>query len=204
MKTSFGLLYLLAICFVASSFRPVNRVAWTLADWVAYQIDSQVFVQVPVQPVETDIVKNLTAQGASPEQLEKVKGMRLLTATDGIGNYMIIRTPIQLNTGEPGSLTSFYDGMITSILRNERGTLLKRSPFTVNGAEGVDIDYRGFHKGEKKMVIKHSRVLAIRDMAYMLSLYPVDRNDSTGVALNQQRTRFFNSITYKPAVQVTK
>jgi hypothetical protein len=206
MKTFFGLLCLLAICITATSFRPVNQVAWTLADWVTCQIDKQVSVQVPVQPIETDIVKILTAQGASPEQLEKMKGTRLLGATDGVGNYMIVRTPIQANTltKEPGSLTSFYDGMITSILRNERGTLLKRSPFTVNGAEGVDIDYRGFHKGEKKMVIKHSRVLAVENTAYILSLYPMDRNDSTGVALNEQRARFFNSIVYKPTIPAIK
>jgi hypothetical protein len=90
-----------------------------------------------------DMVKVFTSQGVTlaAEQLEKAKERRILTATDGIANYMITRTALgtEASIDAPGNRTAFYGGAISGILRNERGTLLQRSAFTVSGTEGVQL-----------------------------------------------------------------
>jgi hypothetical protein len=208
MKTSLGLFCLLALCLVATSFQSSRWAARALPDWVTCQVDNQFSVQLPVQPTEMDMLKVFTSQGVklSAEQLEKVKGMRILTATDGVANYMITLTALGAEVGidTPGNRASYYDGAINGILRNERGTLLQRSVFTINGAEGVQVSYRGVHKGTGKMVVKYNRMLAVDKSMYILAVYPVDRTDSTGVNLKEQRTRFFTSIAYKPSPKPSK
>jgi hypothetical protein len=203
MKTSFGLLCLLATCFIATSFQSSKWAGVSLSDWITYQLDNHFSVLLPVQPTEMDMVKVFTNQGItlSAEQLEKAKETRILTSTDGVANYMLNRTALgtETNIDAPGNRTSFYDRAINGILRNERGTLLQRSAFTVNGTEGVELSYRGVHKATGKMVIKHNRMLAIDKSMYLLAVYPVDRTDSTGVNLKEQRVKFFNSIAYKAA-----
>ncbi len=172
------------------------------------QVDSQFSVQLPVQPTEMDMMKILTSQGVTPpaEQLEKIKSMKLLTATDGAGNYMITRTAtgLEAKIDEPGNRVAFYDGAINGLLQNERGTLLQRSTFTINGLEGADVSYRGVHKATGKMVVKYDRMLAVDNVVYVLAVYPVDRKDSTGTNLKEQRTKFFNSIAYKPSPKSSK
>lgn len=201
MKTSFRLLYLLVICFIATSFQSSKWKGLSLADWVTYQLDNQFSVLLPVQPTEMDMAKVFTSQGItlSAEQLEKVKATRILTSTDGVANYMLNRSTLgtEINLDAPGNRTTFYEGAINGLLRNERGTLLQRSAFTVNGIEGVQLSYRGMHKATGKMVVKYNRMLAIDKYVYMLAIYPVDRTDSTGVNLKEQREKFFNSISYK-------
>lgn len=176
-------------------------VALALPEWVICQIDSQFSVQLPVQPTEMDMMKVFTSQGITPsvEQAEKMKAMRILTATDGLINYMITRSALgtETNLEEPGKRASFYEGAITGLLRTERGTLLQRTAFIVNGLDGVEISYKGVHKGSGKMVVKYNRMLAVDNAVYLLAVYPVDRNDSTGVNLKEQRTKFFTSIAYK-------
>lgn len=201
MKTSFGLFCLLVLCFAITSFQSAKLIIRVLPDWVTCQIDSQCSVQLPVQPTEMDMMKVFTSQGITPsaEQAEKIKSMRILTATDGLINYMITRSALGPETSVegPGKRTSFYDGAIAGLLRTERGTLLQRTAFTVNGLDGVEMSYKGVHKGSGKMVIKYNRMLAVDKAVYILAVYPVDRNDSTGVNMKEQRTKFFTSIAYK-------
>lgn len=207
MKISLSLFCLLFICFIATSFQS-KRVVLALPDWVTYQIDNQFSVQMPVQPTEIDLMKLYASQGVTPpaEQLETIKSMKLLTATDGITNYMITRTPIgiEANINEPSSRTAFYDGAINGLMRNERGSQLQRSIFSTGGAEGVELSYKGVHKVTGKMVVKYNRFLAADKMLYMVSVYPVDKNDSTGITLKEQRTKFFNSVAYKPNAKLSK
>lgn len=206
MKINIGLPCLLGSCFIASSFQPATRSPLTA--WITCPVDSQFSVQLPVQPTEMDMLKMFTSQGITPsaDQVDKLKTMKLLTATDGIANYMITRTAtgLEASLDEPGNRTSFYEGAVNGVLQNEHGTLLQRSAFTVGGAEGVEMRYKGVHKGTGKLVIKHNRMLAVGKVVYILAVYPVDRNDSTGTNLNEQRTKFFNSIAYKPSPQPSK
>jgi hypothetical protein len=202
MKIRLGLCGLLVLWLLASAFCSV------LTEWVTCAVDGQFSVQLPATATEMDMLKVFASQGVTPpaEQLELLKSMKVFTATDGAGNYMVTRTATGLsaNLEEPGNRTRFYEGAINGLLLKEHGTLLQRAAFTVNGTEGVEVRYRGVHKGTGQRVIKHNRLLAVGQVVYILAVYPVDRNDSTGAGLQEQRTKFFNSLTYRPTPTPSK
>jgi hypothetical protein len=202
MKTIRHLCGLLVLCLLASAFRSA------LTEWVTCAVDGQFSVHLPVAATEMDMVKVFASQGVTPpaEQLELLKSMKVFTATDGAANYMVTRTATGLSVSleEAGNRARFYDGAINGLLLKEHGTLLQRAAFTVNGTEGVEVRYRGVHKGTGQRVIKHNRLLAVGQVVYILAVYPVDRNDSTGVGLGEQRTKFFNSMAYRPSPTPSK
>ncbi|MGI4870892.1 MAG: hypothetical protein ACRYFX_06910 [Janthinobacterium lividum] len=208
MKTSFGLLCLLAICLVATSFQANRRAALALSEWVTCQVDSQFSVQVPVQATEADIMKMLDSQGIKPseEQLKMYSSMKAFAATDEVANYMVNRfaTSAKGDINAPGKRTALCDEVISTILQNEHGTLLQRSTFTVNGSEGIQVAYKGLHKGTGKMIIKYNRTIVLGSYGYTLTSYSVSRNDTTGITSQEQRKRFFNSIVYKPSPKLSK
>ena len=201
MKISFSLLCLLAICLVATSFQANRRAVRALSEWITCQVDSQFSVLVPVQANEVDIMKMIDRQGIklSEEQTKMYGSMKMFSATDEVANYMVNRfsTGAIVNIDAPGERTDLYNGLVNSLLQNEHGTLLQRSTFTVNGSEGIQMTYRGLHKGTGKMIIKYSRTIVLGSYGYTLTSYSVNRSDTTGVTSEEQRTKFFNSIVYK-------
>ncbi|WP_210521732.1 hypothetical protein [Hymenobacter terricola] len=202
MKIKLGWCGLFILCVLASAFRSA------LAEWVRCEVDGQFSVQLPVAATEMDMLQVFASQGVtpSPEQAQVLKSMKVFTATDGAANYMVTRmaTGLAASLEEPGNRTRFYDGAVNGVLLKEHGTLLQRAAFTVNGTEGVEVRYRGVHKGTGKKVIKYNRWLAVGPVVYMLAVYPVDRNDSTGVGLQEPRTKFFNSMAYRPSPAPSK
>ena len=181
--------------------------AFALPDWVTSLIDARVSVQTPVALSEIDMVKILTAQGASKEQTDKLAGSRIFTSKDAAGTYMVMCFPegeLGPDISSTNNRTSFYDGMIDKMIKNDQGLLLERTPFTVGGAEGVDFKYRGIHKLTKKMVVKSDRVILLDKVCYTLTLIPADIHDSTGVTGKQERARFYNSMIIKPSASPGK
>ena len=93
-------------------------------------MDERFSVQLPIQPTEKDWKKALATQGHAPtaEQLEKLQGMKLVSATDGVANYAlsaargIISTPLK-----PGKAAVYYNGGIKGLMSKEQGTLVHRS-----------------------------------------------------------------------------
>ena len=148
-------------------------------------------------------MKLFASQGVTPpaEQVEALKSMKLMTATDGVANYMVTRTVIgsEANLEEPGNRVAFYKGAVNGLVQKERGTLLYCSTFKANGVEGVELSYKGVHKATGKLVVKYNRMLALEKMVYVLAVYPVDKNDSTGGQLKDQRIKFFSSIACQPS-----
>ena len=196
MKKTYQLL-----CFL---FLTLPVAAFAITDWITSVVDGRVSVQAPIQLPEIDIIKILSAQGASKEQLDKMKLSKIFAAKDAAGTYMVFR--LDVNGPEfngknlpAGTLKDYYDGLISGVLRNEHGVLLERSAFTTSGYEGIDFKYKGIHKGTGKMVIKCARGILLENTSYTLTFVPADNTDSTGVSGNTERTRFYNSVTIKPA-----
>ncbi|WP_375435031.1 hypothetical protein [uncultured Hymenobacter sp.] len=174
-------------------FACLPLVAFTCADWTTFSIDDQFAVQMPSQPKETDLGK------ASTKIPQTIK---VFSAQDAAGTYMLMRlaaTDPQANMQSESSRTAFYDGLINGLLRGQNGVLLSRTTFSTAGGEGVDVKYRGLDKGTGKMGIKYSRTLVLGAVAYSLSFYSQDRQDTTGISGSESRKKFFESIVAKPA-----
>lgn len=166
--------------------------AFTYAEWATFSVDEQLTVQLPAQPTVTDMSK---ASTAIPQTV------KMFSAQDGAGTYMILRlaaTAPQSTMQSESSRTAFYDGLINGLVRGQKGVVLSRTSFATAGGEGVDVKYRGLDKGTGKMGIKYSRNLVLGAVAYSLSFYSQDRQDTTGVSGSESRKKFFESLTVKP------
>jgi hypothetical protein len=164
--------------------------AFVLADWQSFAVDEHLTVQLPGPPTERDLAK------LAPQ----LKGVQVWSAQDGTGMYLITRfaqtmdKPLQDTT----ALRSYYAGVISGQLRREEGHLLSRTFFATAGGSGVEYKYRGRHQGTGKQVIKYGRSLLLGAVGYSFAFVPADRVDSLGLAGNEQRRRFFDSIMVKP------
>jgi len=166
--------------------------AFSLLDWQPFAIDQHVAVQLPAPPTELDVAKLAPTLAA--------EHTRLWTLRAPEGAYLVTRLP---GAGAIGKLdtakrNAYYAGMISSILRNEKGQLLSRTPFPTAGGAGLELKYKGVHQLTGKRIIKYVRTLVLDSIGYSLIFIPTDRLDSLGLAGNEQRRRFFNSITVKP------
>lgn len=207
MKPPIGLSCLLAIGFVAPSFHSTRQVLPALPEWITYRVDDHFSVQLPVPPVEKDWRKAFTQEGLAPsaEQLEKLNGTKVFRATDGVAVYTVgASSGIVTTRSTPRELARLYDGAIKGLLSKVQGGLLQRSAFTVNGFEGVEISYTAASKAPGKRVVTHQRMLIIAPWIYDLALYPVEKNDSMGQSVKEQRAKFFNSIVYTPSPELKK
>jgi hypothetical protein len=177
--------------------------AFSIADWVVYPVDSRVTVQTPSVLTPIDLVKALTARGASKEQLAPYVSnqVKLLVARDETGIYMVMR----MATGDPETPSNsdstgrraYYAGLLDAQLRDEHGTLLHRSTFSIGGVDGIEYDYKGIHQGTGKMVVKHSRAILVDKVSYGMTFLAADAQDSLGTAGQQQKDKFFRSLTIK-------
>ncbi|MBG8554945.1 hypothetical protein [Hymenobacter guriensis] len=177
--------HLLLVCIPLAAF--------TVTDWITFPIDDQVSVQLPSQPTHLDVNQ---LKNSSPEKV------RLFSAKDAAGTYFIVRldasdSPSTLDT--KSSRQDFYEGMISGMLKNQQGILLSRTTFTTAAGEGVEIKYKAIDKGTGKMTVKYSRSLLVAKTSYSFNFLSQDRQDTTGVAGNEQRRRFFDSIVAKPS-----
>ena len=149
-------------------------------------------MQLPAAPTEADMSKFVPGSAAGRTRLWK------LYAPEGL--YQVIRLSSKdiIAKHDTAARSSYYAGVLSSVLRNEQGRLLARTPFPTAGGEGVEFKYNAMHRGTGKRVIKYLRYLVVDSVSYSLNFIPADRQDSLGLAGNEQRRRFFDSIAVKP------
>ena len=166
--------------------------ACTALDWQPVAIDQRVTVQLPAQPTEVDFAK------LAPNMKPDYTRLWMLRAPEGI--YQIMRSPQGMNIGpqDEASRDAFYRGMLSSLLRNDKGQLVAMTPFPAAGGTAIEYEYKGIHKGTGKRVLKFVRCLVLDSISYTLNFTPTDKLDSLGLAGAEQRKRFYNSLTIKP------
>jgi hypothetical protein len=167
--------------------------AFTAADnWQPFAIDQHVAVQLPTPPAEADLAKLAPGQN--------LHHMRMWMARAPEGIYQVIRIPATatISQADTAGRRAFYAGTLASLMRNEKGQLLVLTHFATSAGAGIEYKYKSVHRATGKHVIKYGRSLLADSVAYALNFLPTDNQDSTGMAGNAQRRRFFNSITVKP------
>ena len=166
--------------------------AFVVADWQTFSVDEQISVRLPVQPTEVDLSKMLPP--------EKLKDTRVLASKDSYGTYQIIKSVTGMSAESAASQESrqsFNEGVISSLLKNQQGTLISTTPFKTSAGDGIEIKFKGVTKATGKRVIKVTRNLLIGSVSYSFNFIPTDQVDSTGTSGNGQRQQFFNSIAVK-------
>lgn len=166
--------------------------AFVADTWQPFAIDQHVAVQLPAQPTEADLAK------LAPGQNLHHMRMWMARAPEGVCQVMRIPGTATISQADTAGRRAFYAGTLTSLMRNEKGQLLSVTPFPTPAGAGIEFKYKGVHRGTGKRVIKYGRSLLIDSVTYALNFLPIDNQDSTGMAGNEQRRRFFNSITVSP------
>jgi hypothetical protein len=92
---------------------------------------------------------------------------------------------------------AYYDRKIEE-LEVRQAQILSSSSFTVAGMKGRDISYKSHATAKPEIV--YSRNFVLDSVSYVLDFFPASqiREGLVGFAENEQRQRFFNSITVKP------
>jgi hypothetical protein len=168
-------------------------VSAAFADWLPFAIDKQVAVQLPSQPTEVDLAKLMPSNNMQHTR------MWALRAPEGI--YMVLRLPTGsgiISQRDTAGRRDYYAGVVQSVLHDEQGQPITRSYFSTPAGAGLELKYKGRHQVTGKQVIKYIRSLVVDSVGYSLNFIPTDQQDSLGIAGNEQRRRFFNSITVKP------
>ena len=166
--------------------------AFAVADWQTFSVDEHISVKLPIQPTEIDLSKTLPP--------EKLKDTRVLVCKDTYGTYQVIKSDTGMSAesaASPESRQSFNEGMISSLLKNQQGTLISTTPFRTPAGDGIEIKFKGMTRATGKRIIKVTRNLLIGSVSYSFNFIPVDQADSTGISGNEQRQQFFNSIEVK-------
>ena len=160
--------------------------------WQPFAVDQRVSLQLPAPPTEADLTKLIPGG--------KAGHTRLWTLQAPEGLYQVLRIPSKgvIAKLDTAGRNSYYAGVLSLVLRNEQGRLLARTPFPTAGGGGMEFKYNGVHRGTGKRVVKYSRYLVLDSIGYSLNFIPTDRLDSLGLAGNEQRRHFFNSIVVKP------
>lgn len=166
--------------------------AFAADTWQPFIVDSRVSVQLPAQPTELDFAK------LAPTRKPDHTRMWLVRTSEGTCQVMRLPNSSTISRSDTARRRAFYAGVLTSVMRNESGQLLLITPFPTPAGAGIEYKYKAIHKGTGKRVIKYTRFLLADSVGYSLNFTPADRQDSLGVAGNEQRRRFFNSITVKP------
>ncbi|MEJ7663517.1 MAG: hypothetical protein WKG07_30210 [Hymenobacter sp.] len=123
--------------------------AFPAADtWQSFAIDQHVAVQLPTQPTEMDLAKLAPGQN--------LNHMRMWVARTPEGIYQVMRMPAAttISQTDTAKRRSFYAGMLSSFLRNEKGQLLSLTPFPTPAGAGIEFKYKAIHRGTGKHVIK--------------------------------------------------
>jgi hypothetical protein len=165
--------------------------AFTLVDWQSFAIDKRLIVQLPTPPAEVNLTKVAPAQAAAHAR------MWALRAAEAV--YLVVRLPTGLiGKSDTTSRRSYYAGVLSAVLQDERGQLISQTSFPTAGGAGMEIKYKAMSQVTGKKAIKYMRFLLVDSIGYSLLFQPTDKQDSLGLASAEQRRRFFNSITVKP------
>ena len=164
--------------------------AFTQDGWVTQTIDTQLQVLLPSAAQEVDLAKLQPG----------LKDTRVWIASDAHALYQVIRVqmpPVALADVEgTENRGKYYGGVISGILSAQSdGVLLEQNSFSTAGGEGVEFRFRARHQSTKKLVVKYSRALLIGTTGYSFNFIPRNLTDTAGVSGQEQRRRFFSSIT---------
>ena len=146
--------------------------SFTTIDWQIFPVDEQISVKLPIQPTEADLSKILPP--------EKLKDTKVLVCKDAYGTYQIIKFVTAMSTESAvlqESRQSFNEGMISSLLKNQQGTLISTTPFKTSAGDGIEIKFKGVTKATGKRVIKLTRSLLIGNVSYAFNFIPTDQAD---------------------------
>jgi hypothetical protein len=164
--------------------------AFTSVDWQSFTIDKRFAIQLPAPPTEVNLAKIAPAQAAAHAR------MWALRAPEAI--YLLVRLPTGLiGKSDTASRSSYYAGVLSAVLQDERGQLISRTPFPTAGGAGVEFKYKALSQLAGKPAVKYMRTLLVDSIGYSLIFQPMDKQDTLGLAGAEQRRRFFNSITVK-------
>jgi hypothetical protein len=160
--------------------------------WQPFAIDQRVTVQFPRPPAAINLAK-LT-------QSRQLGHMRAWMLRASEGTYQVLRTHSKSMLGKQDTARrrSFYAGGLSALLQSERGQLVAQTFFSTAGGEGVEYKYKATERDTGKRTIKFMRCLVVDSIGYSLNFVAADKLDTLGLAGNEQRRRFFNSITVKP------
>jgi hypothetical protein len=75
-----------------------------------------------------------------------------LRAPEGIYQIMRIASGTLINRTDTVNRRHFYQGLLSSLLKDEQGQLLGQIPFTTTAGSGMEYNYRGLNQGTGKQV----------------------------------------------------
>jgi hypothetical protein len=168
-------------------------ISFAFTDWLPFAVDKHVTVQLPRQPTEIDLAKLMPATSMQHGRLWALR------APEGI--YMVMRLPTGsgiINKLDTASRRDYYAGIMNAVLHDEQGKAIARSYYATPAGAGLEFKYKGRHQVTGKQVVKYIRSLVVDSVGYSLNFIPTDQQDSLGIAGNEQRRHFFNSIAVKP------
>jgi hypothetical protein len=171
--------------------------ACSAPDWVSYPIDQHVSVQLPSRPYPV----NLESTGINKRlKYKSLDPYRAFAVADNGAKY---RYTIAVNTNPliaqvvtEAVRDSFYNQNISKTMHlfgNSR--LLSKTTFHTPAGEGVEYAFSALASKTGKREVLYTRMLLVSHKNYVLG-FAIDQQDS--VASDEQRRRFFNSITVKP------
>lgn len=174
---------LLLVPFVSAAF----------AEWLPFPVDNHVSVQLPSHPTEIDLRKLMPAAAMQHARLWALR------APEGV--YMVMRLRIGIGSitqRDTAGRRDYYAGVMQAVLHDEQGQPISRSYFSTPAGAGLELKYKGRHQATGKQVLKYIRSLVVDSVGYSLNFIPTDQQDSLGLAGNEQRRRFFNSLVATP------
>jgi hypothetical protein len=175
--------YVLAFLFLAACRLPHRQ---------PFALDAHVTVELPHQPYPRDARKNKRLK--HPERI-KIWVLRTLGGTYHL--LRVVHPGLHMTTRDTLAREAYYDRKIEE-LEVRQAQILSSSSFTVAGMKGRDISYKSHATAKPEIV--YSRNFVLDSVSYVLDFFPASqiREGLVGFAENEQRQRFFNSITVKP------
>ncbi|MBC6699140.1 hypothetical protein [Hymenobacter sp. BT190] len=173
-------LYWFSLLLIVSSFID--------SSWVAFSVDDQLQVQLPNTPATKEV---------NTKEVDFEQHMRMSAVEDNVGRYIIIRD--DMTHESDNYLTAvgrkeYYQAAPVGWLAGSEAELLKKSAFSVNGVEGIELAYKVPVAGQKQPATQHVRMLLVGKIAYAFHFEPFNVE---GKSNKENRNAFFKSISLK-------
>lgn len=156
--------------------------------WVRVDVDTHVEAQLPNTPQVLGMAT------------DKQQG-KLYSTTDDVALYQILRMTFTDSTASfagPQARQDFYNDAARTLLHNQQGSLLvHRRSFATRAGEGMELEFTALHQGTKERVTKYNRSLLVGRVGYSFSFIPHHGMAPLDRRTDEQRSRFFASITVK-------
>lgn len=164
--------------------------------WIIFPVDQHLTVQLPAKPKAT----NLDSMGVNKLLKYKTLPFQAFLAEDENGVYMIAVDASSRVDSIPTNANrdSLYTLGIKQILAREKGNrLLSRTRFHTPDGEGVELVVQISSPTTHTPLLVYDRILLAHHRLYNFNFTPYELLLDS-MAHNEQRRRFFDSITIKP------